>query len=1359
VQTKALASKSPTHVAPRQVPARVPAPGRHVQAQYAHAVGVIVMPRLKVGARDDAAERQADRMAAQALAVPASREAPARAGRFARAKVAVRGVFTGNRAHTNAPAHDARTVEDTSHDGEQRAELLRELEARPLTAPDSGVVVAPPLAARVTDLRGAGAPLPPAVRADMEARFGVDFSTVRIHTGGGANTLAQQLHAHAFTIGDDIAFNSGAFAPQSAEGRQLLAHELAHVVQQRAAGAGPAAPNPQQIQRDTQEEEGVLSTLFDAAGEFLADQGWLVVRRYAPRLEPILREGPVNWLRGQLAGAFDGIVGTLSRLNPAGALDTLSRVFSGLLARAGTIIAALASGDCQPLLQAIGELKTFITDVATAAWDRLTEFLQPVGDFFTNLWNGYGAPAVQWLQDFGGELWTGLQQLGRDIWDWTQPLRDDIGAAWDWVKGELFGPEEQTEGDSSGGIVGWITRKAGEAWDWIKEQTRPVWQPVADAAQQIAELIPPPFIAHMAEQMQNLTGQLQATAGEMEASGAGRSVTENRQALASALPSVQQILATVRTVIIGAGQWLLDKLSALGEGVSGLMGRLRANALLALLANTLGWLEDAAQRAVAWARDQVVALFDWLVQGFDRLTPFFEMVLNTVRKVITVVGDLLQLPQLVLGALWNAIPECIREPIKNFVLTQILGRIPVFGQFFTDPQLWPRVQQTALEILRQVFVDGDIPRAAWTFFQAMLRVLGLPPELVVQVLAKATQAIGDVLADPIGFLGNLLRAMRAGFGRFFDNVGTHLLNGIAGWLFGAVSELGIRPPADFSLRSILGFVLEVLGITVDNVFRRLAERVGQPVVDRLRRMLDVATRVWSFVSVLVTEGPAGLWRELQERLSSLWDQVVEGVTGWVTERIIIAASRWLLSLLDATGITPIINTLIAVYNAIESFIQYLRELLEIVSRVLDGIIGIARGQVDEAAGFLENALGSSLPVAIGFLANQFGFGRISQRIREILAGVRARVDGAIDWVIDRAIRLGQSLLDMARRGVAAVRNWWQARVGFRASDGRSHEMYFRGEGRNADLIVESDPEPFRDFIARQPDGQDKTEALRLYNELRQKQDEAVRAGAASGGARGSAATAAGGSATNPSAQIDALMNQLATITARLMGGASGAAEQPAWGSPGGPGYGTDASVPTMTRAAVAAWPRGSTPSESTARLPSWQKLIRRRNDNTGASSYYVRGHLLNHNIGGPGDDWKNLTPLAQETNNRAADSMLRRFETPVKDAVDAGSTVRNFHVRPTFGTQSRGVHLTQIDAEIAVANSGSGTRIAPTLSVAQLRAIRGVIEEEQNVPPSISCSAVIEAANGSRRTLNEVIDNRPTLTQGDEWKDYRVNLA
>lgn len=79
---------------------------------------------------------------------------------------------------------------------------------------------------------GAGRPLDPATRSFMEARFGRDFESVRIHTNGEAEASANALDARAYTFGRDIVFAGGAYAPESREGRRLLAHELAHVVQQ-----------------------------------------------------------------------------------------------------------------------------------------------------------------------------------------------------------------------------------------------------------------------------------------------------------------------------------------------------------------------------------------------------------------------------------------------------------------------------------------------------------------------------------------------------------------------------------------------------------------------------------------------------------------------------------------------------------------------------------------------------------------------------------------------------------------------------------------------------------------------------------------------------------------------------------------------------------------------------------------------------------------------------------------------------------------------------------------------------------------------------------------------------------------------
>ncbi len=81
-------------------------------------------------------------------------------------------------------------------------------------------------------LASPGRPLEPALRQDMEERFGRDFSRVRVHSGAAAEQSARDVSAHAYTMGHDIVFGAGRFAPGTQEGRRLITHELAHVIQQ-----------------------------------------------------------------------------------------------------------------------------------------------------------------------------------------------------------------------------------------------------------------------------------------------------------------------------------------------------------------------------------------------------------------------------------------------------------------------------------------------------------------------------------------------------------------------------------------------------------------------------------------------------------------------------------------------------------------------------------------------------------------------------------------------------------------------------------------------------------------------------------------------------------------------------------------------------------------------------------------------------------------------------------------------------------------------------------------------------------------------------------------------------------------------
>ncbi len=87
------------------------------------------------------------------------------------------------------------------------------------------------------DAHGGGQSLPVSTRAFFEPRFGKDFGDVRVHDDLSAHDAANSIGAQAFTYGNRVAFGRGAYSPHTTTGRQLIAHELAHVVQSRGPGA------------------------------------------------------------------------------------------------------------------------------------------------------------------------------------------------------------------------------------------------------------------------------------------------------------------------------------------------------------------------------------------------------------------------------------------------------------------------------------------------------------------------------------------------------------------------------------------------------------------------------------------------------------------------------------------------------------------------------------------------------------------------------------------------------------------------------------------------------------------------------------------------------------------------------------------------------------------------------------------------------------------------------------------------------------------------------------------------------------------------------------------------------------------
>jgi Domain of unknown function (DUF4157) len=166
---------------------------------------------------------------------PREREADGAAERIltphARLSVTYRGSGSGVRRKCAA----CQRVEEK--EAAQPEEAEQPVDRRPAQAqPQTPARASTTVAAQAFLAADAGRPLDSASRAFFEHRFGYDFAGVRVHNGAQASDSARSINAVAYTIGHDIAFRAGAFAPGTNRGRKLLAHELAHVVQQGASG-------------------------------------------------------------------------------------------------------------------------------------------------------------------------------------------------------------------------------------------------------------------------------------------------------------------------------------------------------------------------------------------------------------------------------------------------------------------------------------------------------------------------------------------------------------------------------------------------------------------------------------------------------------------------------------------------------------------------------------------------------------------------------------------------------------------------------------------------------------------------------------------------------------------------------------------------------------------------------------------------------------------------------------------------------------------------------------------------------------------------------------------------------------------
>lgn len=261
---------------------------------------------------------------------------------------------------------------------------------------------------------------------------------------------------------------------------------------------------------------------------------------------------------------------------------------------------------------------------------------------------------------------------------------------------------------------------------------------------------------------------------------------------------------------------------------------------------------------------------------------------------------------------------------------------------------------------------------------------------VMPYIRKAQAAFVTILKDPIGFVGNLVRAGKMGFQMFAANIVTHLKTALIKWLVGPLGEAGVYIPKSFSLIEIVRLVLSVLGLTWQNIRSKLVKIIPEPVLVGLEKTAGILV-------TLVKDGPAAAWEQIKAELSELKDQLIAQVTQMISIEVVKAAVIKLVSMLNPAG--AVVQAIIAIYNTITFFIQKINQIAAVVASFIDSIAAIAAGQVAGAAKKVEQTMANTLTVIIAFLAKFAGLGNIPEKLVGIIKKIRQPIDKGLDKIV------------------------------------------------------------------------------------------------------------------------------------------------------------------------------------------------------------------------------------------------------------------------------------------------------------------------------------------------------------------------
>ena len=499
----------------------------------------------------------------------------------------------------------------------------------------------------------------------------------------------------------------------------------------------------------------------------------------------------------------------------------------------------------------------------------------------------------------------------------------------------------------------------------------------------------------------------------------------------------------IKSAVKAVTKWIDDAFNALRKFVKDTIERVK-NFAIKLINDARNWVVNKINKFRDWAKTQV-----------DKyLKDTFPGLAKRINAGIDAVAD---------GAIEN-VNKAADWAIKK--VTELADRLAkALDSILAKFQV---ALKTAVRIIGAV-MQGDFAEALRAAIEGACEIVGIDPKPIFDFLDRAGKAIRTILKDPVGFIKKLFGAVGDGFRNFFKNIKKHLIDGVIGWLTGALGEVQITGPFEFTPQGILKIVLQILGLTYENIKARVIKKLPAAAT-----VFDLVEKGYALIQRVRKEGPGALWDEIREKISSIKETVMGAIKNWLITAVIKEGVKTLLMLTNPAG--AIVKAVELLYKLVMFLIERYEQIKTFVMTVYDGLVAIASGNFSKLVTAVEDALARLVPVLISLLASLIGLGGVAKQVKKVIETITKPINKAIDWVVDKIVAFARKIVGKVKAGAKKVKEkaketaakllkWWKAKVGFTDEAGNPHTLSYRGDGASAALYVaSSNPMKIRPFL-------------------------------------------------------------------------------------------------------------------------------------------------------------------------------------------------------------------------------------------------------------------------------------------------------